>query len=161
MRLGRTELRGGGHEKERILANVFEALVAALWLDAGLAPVLALTQRLFGVYLVAGSDPLAADPKTRFQEWCHSERAQTPRYAAVSDSGVENDAHRFVVEVRIAGEPYGRGEGRTKRAAERAAAESALAQLADESTTSPSRRSHDGHQPGGDAPRATSDCARE
>lgn len=127
IRLGRTERRSGGSEKDRILANVFEALVAALYLDAGLAPVTSLARRLFGELLVAGSDPLAADPKTRFQEWCHSERGGTPRYVPVSDSGIENDEHRFAVEVRLAGEAWGRGEGRTKRAAERAAAERALA----------------------------------
>ena len=77
-----------------------------------------------------GSDPLAADPKTRFQEWSHADRGATPRYGAVADSGVENDEARFVVEVRLGGEVWGQGTGRTKRAAERAAAEAALARLA-------------------------------
>jgi ribonuclease-3 len=125
-RLGRTERKTGGAEKERILANVFEALVAALYLDAGLEPVVALARRLFVDLFVPGADPMQADPKTRFQEWAHATRAATPRYVAVSDSGVENDERRFAVEVRIAGEAWGSGTGRTKRAAERAAAEAAL-----------------------------------
>jgi ribonuclease-3 len=125
-RLGRTERKTGGAEKERILANVFEALVAALYLDGGVEPVLALARHLFADLLVSGAGPLAADPKTRFQEWSHAERSATPRYVAVSDSGVENDERRFEVEVRLAGEVWGRGCGRTKRAAERAAAEDAL-----------------------------------
>jgi len=129
-RLGRTERKTGGADKERILANVFEALVGALYLDAGLAPVTALAQRLFADLLIPGSEPLAADPKTRFQEWSHADRGATPRYSAVSDSGVENDEARFVVEVRLTGEVWGQGIGRTKRAAERAAAEAALARLA-------------------------------
>jgi len=128
-RLGRTERKTGGADKERILANVFEALVGALYLDAGLSPVTALAQRLFAELLVPGSDPLAADPKTRFQEWSHADRGTTPRYNAVADSGVENDEARFVVEVRLAGEVWGQGTGRTKRAAERAAAEAALSRL--------------------------------
>jgi len=132
-RLGRTERKTGGAEKERILANVFEALLGALYLDAGLAPVTALAQRLFADLLVPGSDPLGADPKTRFQEWSHAEHGSTPRYVVVSDSGVENDETRFVVEVRLLGDVFGQGIGRTKRAAERAAAEDALERLANAS----------------------------
>ena len=128
-RLGRTERKTGGADKERILANVFEALLGALYLDAGLAPVTALAQRLFADLLVTGCDPLGADPKTRFQEWTHANHGSTPRYVAVSDSGVENDETRFVVEVRLLGDVWGQGTGRTKRAAERAAAEDALTRV--------------------------------
>jgi ribonuclease III len=129
-RLGRTERKTGGADKERILANVLEALLGALYLDAGLPPVTALAQRLFADLLVPGSDPLAADPKTRFQEWSHAEHGSTPRYIVVSDTAVENDETRFVVEVRLLGDVWGEGTGRTKRAAERAAAEDALERLA-------------------------------
>ena len=129
-RLGRTERKTGGAEKERILANVLEALLGALYLDAGLPPVTALAQRLFADLLVPGSDPLAADPKTRFQEWSHAEHGSTPRYVVASDSGVENDESRFRVDVRLLGEVWGQGTGRTKRSAERAAAEDALERLA-------------------------------
>ena len=125
-RLGRTERKTGGTDKDRILANVLEALVGAVYLDGGLEPVVALARRLFGELLVPGAPPLAADPKTRFQEWAHATHAATPRYVGVSDSGVENDEHRFVVEVRLSGEVRGRGAGRTKRAAEQAAAAAAL-----------------------------------
>lgn len=129
-RLGRTERKTGGADKEKILANVLEALLGALYLDAGLAPVTALAQRLFADLLVPGSDPLAADPKTRFQEWSHAEHGSTPRYIVVSDTAVENDETRFVVEVRLLGDVCGEGTGRTKRAAERAAAEDALERVA-------------------------------
>jgi ribonuclease-3 len=125
VRLGRGE-REGGAEKERILANVFEAVVGALYLDGGVAPVLALARRLFADALAPDSDAFAADPKTSLQEWMHARGRPTPRYAAVSDSGVENDEQRFQVEVSVEGEVWGRGIGRTKRAAERAAAEDAL-----------------------------------
>jgi ribonuclease-3 len=124
-RLGRTERRGGA-DKDRVLANVFEAVVGALYLDAGLAPVLALARRLFADALAPDSDAFAADPKTRLQEWAHAELGSTPRYAVVTDTGIENDARRFAVEVRIDGRVRGRGSGRTKRAGERAAAEEAL-----------------------------------
>jgi len=88
--------------------------------------VLELARRLFADALAPDSAAFAADPKTRFQEWAHARGRPTPRYFALSDSGVENDAHRFEVDVRIEGEVWGRGNGRTKRAAERAAAEAAL-----------------------------------
>jgi ribonuclease-3 len=86
-RLGRTEKKTGGADKDRILANVFEALVGALYLDAGLAPVTALAERLFAELLIPGSEPLAADPKTRFQEWTHAERGATPLYVVVKVCG--------------------------------------------------------------------------
>lgn len=128
VRLGRTE-RKGGLEKDSILANVLEAVIGALYLDGGLEPVLALARRLFADALAPDSDAFAADPKTRFQEWAHAERQATPRYFAVTDTGIENDETRFAVEVRLDGETWGRGQGRTKRAAERAAAEAALARI--------------------------------
>jgi ribonuclease-3 len=129
VRLGRTE-RKGGTEKDSILANVFEAVIGAVYLDAGLEPVVELARELFAPALAPDSDAFAADPKTRFQEWTHAELRKTPRYVAIEDTGVENDEHRFAVEARIDGEVWGHGRGRTKRAAERAAAETALAQVA-------------------------------
>jgi len=129
VRLGRGE-QDGGAEKERILANVFEAVVGALYLDAGIAPVIALGRRLFAAALAPDTEAFAADPKTSLQEWVHARGRATPRYAPVSDSGVENDDGRFAVEVRIEGEVWGEGRGRTKRAAERAAAEEALRRVA-------------------------------
>lgn len=126
VRLGRTE-RKGGVEKDTILANVLEAVLGALYLDGGLEPVIALARRLFADALAPDSDAFAADPKTRFQEWAHAERAATPRYVDAGDSGIESDEQRFTVEVRLEGEVWGSGQGRTKRAAERAAAEQALA----------------------------------
>ena len=69
---------------------------------------------------------LTRDPKTRFQEWAHARLRATPRYRAVADTGVEEAEDRFTVEVRVEGRLWGRGVGRTKRAAERAAAARAL-----------------------------------
>ncbi|HEX2484728.1 MAG TPA: ribonuclease III [Myxococcota bacterium] len=125
-RLGRTEQRGGGANKERILANLFEAVIGALYLDGGLPPVLAFVEREFGAELAAGDAVHARDPKTRFQEWAHAAYQRTPRYRAESDSGIEEADDRFCVAVEIDGEVWGRGTGRTKRAAEVAAARAAL-----------------------------------
>lgn len=125
-RLGRTEIRDRGAGKETILADLFEALVGALYLDGGLETA---RRFLVGVYAEAlreGRDAPARDPKTRFQEWAHSAHRTTPSYRVISDSGIENDAERFRVEVRLKERPWGEGRARSKRAAERMAAAAAL-----------------------------------
>jgi ribonuclease-3 len=127
--LGRTERRSGGVEKERVLANLFEAVIGALYLDGGLPPIFALVERCFGDHL-EGEATLERDPKTRFQEWAHAERRETPRYAVLDDSEVEEADDRFRVAVTLEGEVWAEGRGRSKRAAERAAAVAALARLA-------------------------------
>ena len=71
------------------------------------------------------------DPKTAFQEWAHAEFHRTPRYQTIRDSETENDEERFTVEVCIGDRLLGAGTGRSKRAAELAAAEAALASEAD------------------------------
>jgi ribonuclease-3 len=128
LRLGRTEQRSGGEGKDRILAGCFEALLGAVYLDGGLAAALAVARRA----LEAAGEPLEAvrDPKTAFQEWAHARFRRTPAYRLAHDSGVEDDADRFTIEVRIGDEAWGRGTGRSKRTAERHAAEAALARAA-------------------------------
>jgi ribonuclease-3 len=126
--LGRTERRSGGAEKERVLANLFEAVLGALYLDGGLPPVFALVERCFGEALT-GDATLERDPKTRFQEWAHAERRETPRYVVLADSGVEEAEDRFRVAVTLEGDVWAEGCGRSKRTAERAAAVAALERL--------------------------------
>jgi len=125
VRLGRTEQRSGGADKDTILAGCFEAVVGAVYLDGGMAPAVALARR------AVGSDPeLARDPKTAFQEWAHARFRTTPTYRTARDSGVEDDDARFTVEVRVGQETWGSGTGRSKRVAERHAAEQALVRSA-------------------------------
>jgi ribonuclease-3 len=128
-RLGRSERRGGGDAKQRILANLFEAVIGALYLDGGLEPVLALVRREFDEALASGDALRTRDPKTRLSEWAHAARRRMPRYRLESDSGVENAEQRFEVSVSFDEEEWGRGTGRTKQAAERAAAERALERI--------------------------------
>jgi len=126
VRLGRSEQRTGGAEKESILSDLFEALVGAIYLDAGTAPVGALVRARFQTALKAGSPPPERDPKTQLQEWAQAHFRCIPTYHDVADSGVENDEGRFAVEVRVAERALGQGVGRTKRQAEREAAKVAL-----------------------------------
>jgi ribonuclease-3 len=127
VRLGRTEQRSAGDEKNRVLANCFEAVVGALYLDAGLAPAFALARRLFGDAIERGAE---RDPKTEFQEWAHAHHRTTPSYHTTDDTGVDDDEQRFRVEVRVGEEAWGAGVGRSKRVAERAAAREALERTA-------------------------------
>jgi ribonuclease-3 len=128
MRLGRTEQRSGGERKERVLANLFEAVVAAIYLDGGMDPVNALVEREFGGEIKSGA-LLERDPKTRFQEWAHATLRDTPRYRLLRDSGIEEADDRFSVAVDVGATCWGEGSGRSKRIAELAAAAAALARV--------------------------------
>ena len=127
VKLGRTEQRSSGGDKDRVLANCLEALIGAVFLDGGLAPATELLRRLFASAIQAGGAVGTRDPKTAFQEWAHAEHRTTPSYGMVRDSGVDQDEQRFTVEVRIGSETWGSGTGRSKRSAEQAAARAALA----------------------------------
>jgi ribonuclease-3 len=123
LKLGRTEQRSAGEQKNSILANCFEALIGAVYLDGGLEPVEALARRLFGELIDHGA---TRDPKTEFQEWTHAHFGSTPTYRTTADSEAENDERRFTVEVCIGQEVWGSGVGRSKRIAEQNAARAAL-----------------------------------
>jgi len=132
IKLGRTEMRSGGCEKDSILANCFEALVGAIYLDGGLAPVDGFVRRVYGAALASDAMRQRRDAKTEFQEWAHARFRQTPRYEMVGDSAEDDDDARFAVEVSIGAEVWGLGLGRSKRLAERRAAAAALKKCADE-----------------------------
>jgi ribonuclease-3 len=126
IKLGRTERRTEGQRKDSVLANCLEAVIGAIYLDGGLLPVTALVERMFAEAVAQGSAPQRRDAKTTFQEWTHARFQTTPRYRMVRDSGTDNDEERFTVEVVVGEEVWGTGMGRSKRVAERAAAEAAL-----------------------------------
>jgi len=132
IKLGRTEMRSGGSNKDSILANCFEALVGAIYLDGGLAPLDAFVRRVYGAALASDASRQRRDAKTEFQEWAHARYRQTPHYVLIADSTEDNDAARFAVDVLIGTQVWGRGVGRSKRVAEREAAAAALARCAAE-----------------------------
>ena len=125
VRLGRTEQLSHGEEKDSVLANCFEAVMGALYLDAGIEATSRLAERLFAAAL-DDEDVLARDPKTAFQEWAHARLGVTPRYVVIEDNRLEDSEERFTVSVLAQGQAWGRGRGRSKRVAERAAAAAAL-----------------------------------
>jgi ribonuclease-3 len=124
--LGRTEESSGGREKPSILENAMEALIGAMYLDGGVEPVERFVGRYFATALAADAVRVERDPKTELQETLMAEQGEFPSYQLVGDSGVEGDEARFTVEVASKGTALAEGIGRTKRAAEKAAARIAL-----------------------------------
>ncbi len=140
LRLSKGEERGGLRSKSTVLSNGMEAVLGALFLDAGLEPV-----RRFARQYVMGEvvEYLAAELrsgaalgnfKSALQEYLQAERAGTPVYRLKSESGPDH-RKRFMVEVRLSnsesepGRPLARGIGSTKKLAEQDAARLALERL--------------------------------
>ena len=132
MRLGEGEARTGGHRRPSILADAFEAVVGAVFLDAGYDAASAFVVANFDSRLGAiDIHAPAKDPKTRLQEWLQARRHPLPRYAVVEISG-EAHAQRFEVECTIEAPALrSRGSGTSRRTAEQSAAEAAWRQLAE------------------------------
>jgi ribonuclease-3 len=129
LRLGKGEDESGGREREANLCDAFEALVGALYLDAGLPAVERLVYPLLSdetEHVLAAE--LDRDAKSRFQEWSQGEWGITPRYRTLEATGPDH-ARTFTVAVHVGEEVYGEGRGSSKQAAEQAAAEAALARI--------------------------------
>ena len=130
IRLGKGEDSSGGRNKASLLADTFEALVGAAYLERGLQAVAADLAPLFRDALervVATGG--AHDPKTALQELVVRAAGVRPAYRVVA-SAADHDK-RFVAEVFVGRELHGAGSGRSKKQAERNAAREALAQLGD------------------------------
>jgi len=124
IRLGDSERAGGEAVKPNILADAMEALLGAIFLDAGFAPAAVCVERLWGERIVS-STTSARDAKTALQEWAQARRLPLPAYR---ETGREGPPHApvFVVEVVIKGQEPALGRGGSKREAERQAARALL-----------------------------------
>jgi ribonuclease III len=129
LRLGKGEEKSGGRDKESILAAVYEALLGAVYLDAGYEAARRLVETHFSADLTSEAAAGLRDYKTRLQELTQRLFRATPVYQLVEESGPDH-AKRFVSELSIAGQAYGRGVGHSKKTAEQAAAMEALDVLA-------------------------------
>ena len=129
MRLGRGEADGGGRDSQTLLCGTFEALVGALYLDAGIPAVQQFVEPLLTTatkeILFANSD---RDPKSLLQEWVQARGIDHPVYCTVASRGPDH-AKVFEVEVLIEGRVYGRGDGYSKQTAAKGAAHHALESL--------------------------------
>ena len=124
VKLGSSEVNAGARKRPAILADVCEALIGAAYLDGGYAGAEALVERLWQARMQAKSQPLR-DPKTILQEWAQARGLPTPAYSEVSRSGPDHDPE-FRVAVQLPNFAPAEGSGRSKRAAEQAAAATML-----------------------------------
>jgi ribonuclease-3 len=128
--LGRGEEKTGGRLKPALVADAYEAVIAAIYLDGGLAAASAFLARELKDAIDAGTtQPFAPDHKSALQERLQALGWALPDYRVSAESGPD---HRktFTVEVAVAGRVLGTATGRAKKEAEQAAAQAALAQLA-------------------------------
>jgi ribonuclease III len=131
IRLGRGEILTGGRQKPSILADALEAVIGAVYLDRGMTVARKVVRDLFGNRIRAAvGQEVPKDAKTRLQEQVARVVGVLPVYR-VTGHGPDH-AKRFRAEVSVRESVYGRGEGRSKKEAEQAAAAEAVARLADE-----------------------------
>lgn len=129
LRLGRGEEKTGGRDKPALLADAFEAVVAAMYLDGGLEPVRELLKRtVFQLALENGERIAESDRKSALQEFLQAKGEQPAEYRLAGESGPDHQK-TFLVEVRVKGECLASAEGSTKKEAEQKAASSALEKL--------------------------------
>ena len=130
LRLGEGESKSGGKLRPSILADALEAIIGAVYLDAGYERAESLVHRLFeGVELNPRLQEAAKDAKTALQEWLQGRKMNLPQYRVVDTTGAAHN-QMFHVECQVAElQLSGRGSGASRRAAEQAAAGAILAQL--------------------------------
>ena len=129
--LGPGEMKSGGHRRDSILADALEAVVAAVYLDAGFEACRTVVMPWFEAAMDALPPPhkVGKDAKTRLQEWLQGRQKPLPVYQLVAESG-EDHAKTFRVSCTLV-QPalVTEGEGGSRRGAEQAAAEAALSAL--------------------------------
>lgn len=126
--LGNGEERGNGRQRQSTLEDAFEALLAAMYLDAGesgLEVVRRFVLPFIQKELKDNYCPIATDPKTELQQLIQQTEGDFLEYVTVDEQGPDHDK-RFSVEARLNSNVIGRGEGRSKREAEQNAAKEAL-----------------------------------
>ncbi|MCA9673619.1 MAG: ribonuclease III [Kofleriaceae bacterium] len=129
IKLGKGEDRSGGRHKASILADAFEAVVAAVYLDGGFPAVWELVSRLLEERLDKVEFKGFHDHKTRLQEAAQAKLKTTPDYVVVAELGPDHDK-RFIVEVVMVDKVWSRAIGRSKKEAEQLAAAEAAFRLA-------------------------------
>ena len=135
LRLGRGEEKTGGRKKPALLADAYEALIAAIYLDAGLDAARGFVERTLaeGNIAVEAERLGHTDHKSALQEFLQSRGIAPGAYHVIAETGPDHQKI-FRVEVRIAGQAPAVGTGRTKKEAEQSAAIAALIQLGAEGT---------------------------
>ncbi len=127
IQLGNGEEQGGGRNRDSILSDALEAVIAACYLDGGMA-----VAKAFILRFVLQEEPVQQnnnrDFKTALQELVQQKKNQVLSYALVGESGPDHNKS-FTVELSLNGKAVGRGEGTSKKRAEQAAARAAMEKL--------------------------------
>jgi len=127
LKLGRSEMMTGGRRKEALLGDAMEAVIAAVYLDAGLDGARALVLRLWGGRLANVAED-ARDAKTSLQEWAQARGLPPPSYITISCEGPDH-APVFTIEAQLASGEAERATAGAKRQAEQAAAKALLTRM--------------------------------
>ena len=127
LKLGRGEMLTGGRRKEALLGDAMEAVIAAVYQDAGFEAAQALVLRLWG-RRIAAVEPDARDPKSLLQEWAQARGMPPPVYAEVGRSGADH-ALVFTIRVTLENGATAEATARPKRLAEQTAARMLLERM--------------------------------
>lgn len=127
LKLGRSEMLSGGRRKQALLGDAMEAVIAAVYRDAGFEAAQDMILRLWGdrIHSVEAD---ARDPKTALQEWAQARRQNPPSYVEISRSGPDH-APVFTIAVRLQDGTEEQASAGSKRQAEQAAAKALLSRL--------------------------------
>lgn len=129
--LGRGEKMNDGKGRDTILADLFEALIGAIYLDGKMDAALSFfNQKISGQLELLIKQP-GRNWKAEFQDFCQKKYQKPPTYKVVEESGPDHNKV-FVVAALMGDQEYGKGEGSSKKQAEQAAAEDALGRLGNE-----------------------------
>jgi ribonuclease-3 len=128
--LGKGEERSGGREKKSVLADAYEALIAAIYLDGGIPAVRTVVNCHFAGIMAESAlfGALSKDYKTDLQEFTQARFASVPKYELTEVEGPDHNRF-YTVSVLVNGSPSGAGKGKSKKEAQQAAAREALALL--------------------------------
>ncbi|MFZ5720941.1 MAG: ribonuclease III [Pseudomonadota bacterium] len=121
LRLSASATKVGARKSDAVLGDACEALIAALYIDAGLERARAFFEAFWAEEFAELDVPRGKDPKTQLQEWAQGLGLPLPSYEIVDRTGPAHAPH-FTVEVQVRGYPPERGEGGSRQAAEKAAA---------------------------------------
>jgi ribonuclease-3 len=137
--LGKGEEKSGGRDKPKILADMFEALIGAVYLDGGYASAWEMIDRVLGEKIASVELKNFYDFKTRLQETSQARLKATPTYHVVQELGPDHDK-RFVVAVTIGTDEWARAVGKSKKEAEQMAAAEAHFRLEGSDIGRPTKR---------------------
>ena len=128
LKLGRSEMLSGGRRKEALLGDALEAVIAAIYLDAGFDAARDIVLRLWGDRIEKAARVDTRDPKSSLQEWAQARGLPPPTYTETARSGPDHQPV-FTVEARLANGETASGTAPGKRAAEQSAARALLARM--------------------------------